>query len=161
MFNAPTRSWLFAFYSETLQKGTYLQALADGIHLSLKPYRIAMVELEQRFLDTPTYSLMFLFTELNRFDELFRFLLHFLAGIRTERLVIMMCIIPFTINRINVHLKITWMCYLAISPHKVFTRKQRNYWSCWNVSDLLWTIFDNHFWTATSTATLQIPIYFK
>lgn len=46
-----------------------------------------MVELEQRFLNTPTYSLMFLYTELSRFDDLLEFLLHFIAGIRTERLV--------------------------------------------------------------------------
>lgn len=59
----------------------------------MTPYRNAMVELEQRFLDTPTYSLMFLYTELSRFEDLLEFLLQFIAGIRTERLVGTLCIV--------------------------------------------------------------------
>ncbi len=76
----------FFVYEDVLQKGIYLQALSIGINMCLTPYRNAMVELEQRFLDTPTYSLMFLYTELSRFEDLLEFLLQFIAGIRTERL---------------------------------------------------------------------------
>lgn len=75
------------FYVDHLQKGIYLQALSNGIDLCIKPYRTAMVELEQRFLDTPTYSLMCLYTELTRFEDLLHFLIQFIAGIRTQKLV--------------------------------------------------------------------------
>ncbi|XP_037052215.1 gamma-tubulin complex component 4 homolog [Bradysia coprophila] len=71
---------------DVLQKGIYLQALSVGMNLCMTPYRNAMVELEQRFLNIPTYSLMFLLTELSRFEDLLEFLLQFIAGIRTERL---------------------------------------------------------------------------
>lgn len=59
-----------------------------------------MVDLEQRFLDTPTYSLMFLYTELSRFEDLLEFLLQFIAGIRTERLVSFSFLISITIDTI-------------------------------------------------------------
>lgn len=61
-----------------------------------------MVELEQRFLDTPTYSLMFLLSELSRFEDLLHFLLRFIAGIRTERLVCFKSFNSIIINFISI-----------------------------------------------------------
>ncbi|KAJ6647446.1 Gamma-tubulin complex component 4 like [Pseudolycoriella hygida] len=71
---------------DVLQKGIYLQELSKGINLCMTPYRESMEEFEQRFLNTPTFSLILLYTELRRFEELFEFLLEFITGIRTERL---------------------------------------------------------------------------
>lgn len=70
-----------------------------------------MVELEQRFLDTPTYSLMFLYTELSRFEDLLEFLLQFIAGIRIERFVL--CFTDFVI-RLQLMKNLSVLDYMAV-----------------------------------------------
>lgn len=70
---------------EPLQKGLYVQALADGIDRVLDKYRDAIVDLEQRYLRKPDFSLIFIYETLSNFEPQLQFLLRFIKGVQTQR----------------------------------------------------------------------------
>lgn len=72
---------------EPLQKGLYIQALADGIDRVLDKYRDAIVDLEHRYLRTPDFSLIFVYETLSNFEPQLQFLLRFIKGVKAQRLV--------------------------------------------------------------------------
>lgn len=69
-----------------LSKGLYLQAFCDGMDASLEKYRNLVIDLEKRYLRTPTHSLLFIFHQIDRFQPLLCFLLKLISGIRSQRL---------------------------------------------------------------------------
>lgn len=73
-------------FAEILPKGLYLQAFSDGIDEVLRPFRLAICDLEKRFLQTPSFTLMFIYHELNKFSFLFSLILSLINGIKTQKL---------------------------------------------------------------------------
>lgn len=71
---------------EPLGKGMYLQAFCNGMDKALEKYRCLVVDLEKRYLRTPTHSLLFIYHQIDRFQPLFFFLLKLISGVRTQRL---------------------------------------------------------------------------
>lgn len=69
-----------------LPKGLYLQAFCEGIDDVLLPFRDAIADLETRYLQTPTHSLMFVYDVIKSYQPLFSFLLRFIDGVRQQRL---------------------------------------------------------------------------
>lgn len=82
-----TSGYNFIFhFLEPLQKGLYLQAITDGIDNVLQSFSNAIVSLEERYLKTPNFTLLFIYQEINTFEPLFSFLLTFINNIKTQRL---------------------------------------------------------------------------
>lgn len=71
---------------EPLQNGLYLKAFANGIELVLESYLEEIVELERRYLQNPSQSLLFIFQKINVFQPLFLFLQKLIRGIRAQKL---------------------------------------------------------------------------
>lgn len=71
---------------EQLPNGLYVQALANGIDLALKPYTDSILEMEKRYLQQPNLQLTFVYHEVQKFNFMFTFLLKFIDGIQTQRL---------------------------------------------------------------------------
>lgn len=69
-----------------LPPGLYLQAFADGIIASLKVFQKNVVELEKKYLKKPNYSLMFIYSELEKYHPLFDFLYSLINGIKSQKL---------------------------------------------------------------------------
>lgn len=71
---------------DVLLKGLYLHAFSDGIDQVLKPYRDAIVDMEERYMKTPKYSLSFVYQTINQFQPLLLFLLRFINGVKVQKL---------------------------------------------------------------------------
>ncbi|XP_055851463.1 gamma-tubulin complex component 4 homolog [Episyrphus balteatus] len=71
---------------EPLQNGLYLKAFANGIELVLETYLEEITELERRYLQNPSQSLLFIFQKINVFQPLFLFLQKLIRGIRAQKL---------------------------------------------------------------------------
>lgn len=71
---------------DPLSKGMYLQAFCNGMDKALEKYRTMVVDLEKRYLRSPTHSLLFIYHQIDRFQPLFFFLLKLISGIRSQRL---------------------------------------------------------------------------
>lgn len=71
---------------EPLPQGLYLQALADGLDLAVKPYRDLIVQLEANYLKRPNLSLIFIYHQVSQFQSLFGFLLRLVSGVVTQRI---------------------------------------------------------------------------
>lgn len=69
-----------------MQAGYYLQAFANGLETVLEKYYQTVVDLENKFLKNPTTSLMFIFTEVEKYRPLFEFLIRLINGIQTQKL---------------------------------------------------------------------------
>lgn len=72
--------------NEPLPRGHYLQAFCEGIDLVLMPFRDAIADLERRYLQTPTHSLLLVYECIKAFQPLLTFLLGFIGGVRVQRL---------------------------------------------------------------------------
>ena len=68
---------------EPLSKGMYLQALCNGMDKALDKYRNLVVDLEKRYLRTPSHSLLFIYHQIDRFQPLFFFLLKLISGVKS------------------------------------------------------------------------------
>uniref|UniRef100_A0A8D8APY2 Gamma-tubulin complex component n=2 Tax=Culex pipiens TaxID=7175 RepID=A0A8D8APY2_CULPI len=71
---------------EPLPQGLYLQALADGLDLAVKPYRDLIVQLEANYLKRPNLSLIFIYHQVSQYQSLFGFLLRLVSGVVTQRI---------------------------------------------------------------------------
>lgn len=71
---------------EPLSKGLYLQAFCDGLDSSLDKFRSLVIDLERRYIKTPSHSLLFVYHQIDRFEPLLCFLLKLISGIRSQRL---------------------------------------------------------------------------
>lgn len=70
----------------SLPTGFYLQAFANGLDQAVESYYQSIVELEKKFLQKPTISLMFVYHELEKYRPLFEFLIRLIHGVQTQRL---------------------------------------------------------------------------
>lgn len=73
-------------FTEPLHRGLYLQAICEGIASVLVPFRDDIADLERRYLQTPTHSLMFVYERIKAFQPLLAFLVGFVGGVRQQRL---------------------------------------------------------------------------
>lgn len=63
-----------------------MQAICEGVDRVLVPFRDDIADLERRYLQTPTHSLMFVYERIKAFQPLITFLLSLIGGVRQQRL---------------------------------------------------------------------------
>lgn len=71
---------------EPLQSGLYLKAFANGIESVLDDYLNNITELERRYLNNPSQSLMFIYQKLQEYEPLALYLAKLIRGIRIQKL---------------------------------------------------------------------------
>lgn len=68
-----------------MQHGLYLQALADSLDVVLEPYRKKLLELEQRYLEKPNYTLMYFYTQIKQYETFLQFVNHFINELKAQK----------------------------------------------------------------------------
>lgn len=71
---------------DDLQNGLYLQAFADGLGQVIQCYQDTVIDLEKKFLQKDTFTLMFLFKRLEKYKRIFDFLQGLINGVKTQKL---------------------------------------------------------------------------
>ncbi|XP_037882972.1 gamma-tubulin complex component 4 homolog isoform X2 [Glossina fuscipes] len=71
---------------EPLQTGLYLKAFVNGIDDSLDDYVTEISDLERRYIQNPTHSLLFIYQKLQEYEPLATYLTKLIRGIRMYKL---------------------------------------------------------------------------
>lgn len=71
---------------EPLQNGLYLKAFANGLENVLDEYLFDITELESRYLQNPSQSIMFLYQKLQEYEPLALYLNKLIRGIRVQKM---------------------------------------------------------------------------